>query len=130
MADQAHSKRRLLGECGLIGSLSLGLACWIYRIWDTSLSLPFDNRFSDTVQITTFVKTIQEHGWMGSNPDLGAPFGTQFWDFPHAGESLQLVVVKFLSLFIHDPGLLVNVYYLGGFAAVSIVMYLVLRHLH
>ena len=90
--------------------------------------MPF-YRGSDVQIISAIVKTIDRHGWYLHNPDLGAPFGQQFYDFPHGGESLQLAAIKALGLFTDRVGLVVNVYFLLGFGVVAAVTFVVLRHL-
>ena len=75
------------------------------------------------------VKTITETGWYQSNPRLGAPFGQVFYDFPHGGETFQLFAIKLISLVVKDYGVIMNLYYLGGFGVLAVVTFLVLRYL-
>lgn len=125
------------GTSGLglsLQSLSVAAAAWLYaavlyRIWDASLRLPLDTTRGDVNLIGSMVKTITERGWYQSNPRLGAPFGQQFYDFPHGGETIQLFLIKGITLFVKTDGLTMNLYYLGGFGALAVVTFLVLRHL-
>ena len=100
-----------------------------YRIWDANLRVPLYQDRSDARLIANLVKNTIDEGWYQTNPHLGAPFGQELYDFPHGGETWQLGIIKFLSLFIKDYGLLMNVYYLAGFGLTAGVTYLVLRHL-
>lgn len=108
--------------------VSLGLAAWLYRIWDADWSQPL-RWGSDATLIQAMIRTIGTQGWYLHNPNLNAPFGQQFYDFPSGGETLQFVVLKLISEFIPTPGAVMNVYYIGGFAAITIVTYVVVRSL-
>jgi len=115
-------------------ALSVAVAAWayagyLYRIWDASLRVPLYPVRSDVTLISSMVKTITERGWYTSNPRLGAPFGQQFYDFPHGGETVQLAAIKVITLFVKDFGLTMNLYYMSGFGVLAVVTFLVLRHL-
>ena len=115
-------------------ALSVAIGGWVwaavlYRIWDANLRVPLYQDRSDARLIANLVKNTIDEGWYQTNPHLGAPFGQELYDFPHGGETWQLGIIKFLSLFIKDYGLLMNVYYLAGFGLTAGVTYLVLRHL-
>jgi phosphoglycerol transferase len=119
---------RPLLEGGLVGALALGIAAWLLKVWERSLSIPFYGD-PDVQFVSEIVKTIDRHGWYLQNPDVGAPFGQQLYDFPHAGETLQLAAIRVMSLFTDRFGLIVNAYYLLGFAVLAAVTYVVLRQL-
>ena len=109
------------------------MAAWAWgaillRVWDMPMRLPFDTR-SDATLISAMVKTIEERGWYLNQPRLGAPFGQQFYDFPHGGESFQLFAMKVLVTVTGDWGLAINLYFLLGFGVLAAVTFLVLRHL-
>jgi phosphoglycerol transferase len=111
-----------------IGIGALLIAAWIYRLWDRTLSLPLENVY-DARQTAAAVKTIIEHGLYASNSELGAPFGKARFDWPVAGESLQRASVLGLSWFSDRFGVVMNAYYLLGFAVVAAVTHLVMRAL-
>ncbi|MCU1370441.1 MAG: hypothetical protein JWO77_1635 [Ilumatobacteraceae bacterium] len=124
----AAPRRRLPLE-----TLGVALAAWIWgaillRIWDMPKRLPFDTR-SDATLISSMVKTMGERGWYLNQPRLGAPFGQQFYDFPHGGESFQLFAMKVLVTITGDWGLAINLYFFLGFGVLASVTFLVLRHL-
>jgi phosphoglycerol transferase len=127
-APPPASKRRLPFE-----TLGVAVAAWAWgavllRVWDMPMRLPFDTR-SDATLISAMVKTIEERGWYLNQPRLGAPFGQQFYDFPHGGESFQLFAMKALVTVTGDWGLAINLYFLLGFGVLAGVTFLVLRHL-
>ncbi len=119
--------RRLLELC-LVGASASWIAALLYRIWDRGLSTPF-YRDPDVQIISAIVKTVDRHGWYLHNPDLGAPFSQQFYDFPHGGETLQLAAIRVLGLATDRFGLIINAYYLLGFGILAAVTFAVLRHL-
>ncbi|MDQ6697570.1 MAG: hypothetical protein M3Z46_08950 [Actinomycetota bacterium] len=122
------SWRRLGLEAFSVAAFAWIYAALLYRLWNASLRVPLDEN-SDTTLIASMIKTITERGWYLSNPRLGAPFGQTFYDFPHGGETLQLGVIKIITLFVSSFGLTMNLYYLGGFGVLAAVTFLVLRHL-
>lgn len=99
-----------------------------HRAWRGELRVPL-SYIGDGLVTTSLVKGIADNGWWLNNPALGAPFGQQQHDYPHGGESLQLLVFRVMSIVSQDPGTLVNVYYFAGFAVLAAVTYLVMRSL-
>ncbi|MGN6693891.1 MAG: hypothetical protein ACTHN0_06905 [Aquihabitans sp.] len=124
----AASKRRLPLETLAVAGLAWIWAAILLRIWDMPKRLPFDTR-SDATLISAMVKTMEERGWYLNQPRLGAPFGQQFYDFPHGGESFQLMAMKVLVTITGDWGLAINLYFFLGFGVLAAVVFLVLRHL-
>lgn len=121
-------KGRLALETLGVAAVAWTWAAVVFRIWDAPLRLPLDTR-SDATLISSMVKTMEERGWYLHQPRLGAPFGQQFYDFPHGGESFQLFAMKLLTLITGDWGLAINLYFFAGFGVLAAVTYLVLRHL-
>lgn len=126
-ATRAGARRLALETAGVAGLAWVWTAI-VLRIWDAPLRLPIDTR-SDATLISMMVKNMQEQGWYLNQPRLGAPFGQQFYDFPHGGESFQLFAMKILVVITGDWGLAINLYYLIGFGVLAAVTFLVLRHL-
>lgn len=124
----AASKRRLPLETLAVAGIAWLWGAVLLRVWDMPKRLPFDTR-SDATLISTMVKTMEERGWYLNQPRLGAPFGQQFYDFPHGGESFQLMAMKVLVTITGDWGLAINLYFFLGFGVLASVTFLVLRHL-
>jgi phosphoglycerol transferase len=120
---------RILGESLPFTAIAVLVAACIYRVWDQDWSVPFRGAGTDTTFIAGMVKPIQDHGWYLHNLNLNAPFGQQFYDYPSSGESLQLAILRFISLFTHGPYQTINVYYLLGFGALTMVTFAVVRTL-
>src|SRR6478735_1825888 len=124
----AASPRRLPLETLAVAGLAWLWGAILLRVWDMPKRLPFDTR-SDATLISSMVKTMEERGWYLNQPRLGAPFGQQFYDFPHGGESFQLMAMKVLVTITGDWGLAINLYFFLGFGVLAAVTFLVLRHL-
>lgn len=120
---------RVLLESLPVGALAIGVASWLYRVWDQDWSQPFRTAGPDTTFIALMVRAIHEHGWYFHNPSLNAPFGQQFYDYPSGGETLQLALLRVLTLFVHDPITAINTYFLLGFGFLAMVTFAVFRHL-
>lgn len=127
-APRPASRRRLPVETLVVAVAAWAWAAWLLRVWDMPKRLPIDTR-SDATLISAMVKTIQERGWYLHQPRLGAPFGQQFYDFPHGGETFQLAAMKVLVMITGDWGLAINLYFFLGFGVLAAVTFLVLRHL-
>ena len=125
---QPASRRRLPLETLGVAAMAWLWGAVLLRVWDMPKRLPFDTR-SDATLISSMVKTMGERGWYLNQPRLGAPFGQQFYDFPHGGETFQLFAMKVLVTITGDWGLAINLYFFLGFGVLAAVTFLVLRHL-
>ncbi|MEO6988944.1 MAG: hypothetical protein ABI239_09905 [Aquihabitans sp.] len=128
LRDSPVGFRRLGLEASGVAVAAWVWVAWLFRVWRMPLRLPFDSR-SDATLISMMTKTIGERGWYYNQPRLGAPFGQQFYDFPHGGESIQLFGMKVLTWLTGDWGLAMNLYFLAGTGFLAAVTFLVLRHL-
>jgi phosphoglycerol transferase len=118
--------RRIALESVGVGAVALAWAAWLLRVWRMPKRIPFDTR-SDATLISAMVKTIHERGWYLSQPRLGAPFGQQFYDFPHGGETFQILAMKVLVTITGDWGLAINLYFFLGFGVLAVTTFVVLR---
>ncbi len=121
-------RRRMVLESLLALGVPWLWAVWNYRLWSISPRVPLNSE-GDARLITNLVKNIADQGWWTTNPDLGFPVGQQLYDFPHGGETWQMVIIRVLTLFTKDPGLLMNLYFFGGIGVAALATYLALRHL-
>lgn len=122
----AASRRRLPFETLAVMAVAWLWGAVLLRVWDMPKRLPFDTR-SDATLISSMVKTMEERGWYLNQPRLGAPFGQQFYDFPHGGETFQLAAMKVLVTITGDWGLAINLYFFLGFGVLAAVTFVVLR---
>jgi phosphoglycerol transferase len=127
-APVAPPLRRLLAEALGVAAAAVAWTAAMLRIWSMPLRLPWDTR-SDATLISTMVKNMTEGGWYLEQPRLGAPFGQHLQDFPHGGETIQLAVMKLVTVVVGDWGLAMNLYFVAGAGVLAAVTHLVLRHL-
>lgn len=100
------------------------------KLWDASASIPISGAFNDATFFLSAVKGVVEHGWFWHNPDLGAPFGQTNFDFAaDFGDSGHYLVIRVLALFIHNPVVVFNAFYVLCFPLTAVTAYLVLRDL-
>ncbi len=122
------SSGTLVLEGVLAAAVSMLFAAWVLRLWRGDFGIPL--RYSpvdDAKFYLMLVKGIADHGWYSSNPSLGAPFGQQLVDYPQGADSLNLLQIRVLALFSTNPGLLINLFFLGTFGLCAFTAHLVLR---
>jgi hypothetical protein len=104
------------------------LGGYALRLWKADLGIPFSGA-GDGLFSLMEVKGVLDHGWVLSNPDLGAPFGQDLHDFAVGTDFLHLVAVKALGLLSSNPAAVLNAYYLLGFPLAGLAAFLVMRWL-
>jgi phosphoglycerol transferase len=121
---------RLGLEALAAAAVSVLCAIWVLRLWRGDLGVPLRyTPVDDTKFYLMLVKGIVDHGWYATNPSLGAPFGQKLVDYPQGADSLSLVAIRLLALFCSNPALIINLFFLGTFAACAGTAHLVLRSL-
>lgn len=106
------------------------LAALVLRLWRVDIAQPIDARGGDGFVIQMSVKGMLEHGWYQTNPDLGAPLGQELYDFAaFSATNLHYAAMKVIALFSSSPAVVLNLYYLLGFALTALAAVLVLRKL-
>ena len=75
------------------------------------------------------VKNIQDFGWWFKNPNVGAPFGADLYDYPFYFDSLFLFVFKIILCFCKSWGKAINIFYIGIFPLTSVTSYYTMRKL-
>ncbi len=108
---------------------SLLAAAWVLGLWRmSSLAVPISADRGDIFLGLSAIKGMLENGWYLNNPALGAPGGQELADFGGLnGDNLYWLMLRVLGFFITDPVVLLNVFFLLGFALAGGVAYLVLR---
>ena len=101
----------------------------IMQLWRANLWMPF-TLGGDAPYYLMVIKGILVHGWWLENPDLGAPFGQELYDFPFlAHDGFHVVLIKLLGLFSSDPVFVANLFFFLSFPLVALTSFLVLRQL-
>lgn len=84
----------------------------------------------DAVENLSVIKNLLEQGWPLTNPRLGAPFGSQFYDFPVvAGDALHLSIMWLIGLFTSNPAVVANIFFLLSFPVTALTSLWVFRRL-
>lgn len=111
----------------LFSAFAAAFCCWLIvflrlELWRFNLKVPICY-WGDALYFEVLVKSITEGKWVYHISRLGAPFGMDAIDFP-LGCTLDFSIIKALSFFVHNPFLLLNLYWLltlglaAAFAAV------------
>lgn len=124
----ALSLRLLAVELAVLSAVTLAVSWVTLELWRIpfGLSLTYTG---DELAGLTHVKGVDETGWWFTNPRLGAPFQLEHYDFPHGGESLQVLMVRTLAIFSDAPAAILNAYLIITFVLVAASAYVVLRYL-
>lgn len=123
----AGRRADIMGVCvAMLGSLAA--AAFSLQLWRAHLHVPLAYG-SDALQAQIFVKSVITGGWIWHVHGLGAPFGTQQYDFPLATDNLNFLAIKLLGLGSSDSAKIMNVFFLLTFPAIALSSYVVLRWL-
>lgn len=107
------------------GVVSLLLTVPILRLWNADLQVPFAYS-GDANSHGMLFKAVLDHGWYERNPDLAAPFGQRFNDFPMP-DNLHLAAAKVLGFASDNYAAVLNIYFLAGFGLAAAFATLALR---
>ena len=100
------------------------------ELWKMDAQVPIFGADGDAGYYLATVKDVVEHGWFWHNPDLGAPFGQDNYDFAAPfGDVAHYVIVVALGLVLGDPVVVFNAFFLVCFPLIAVVSYAVLRDL-
>lgn len=125
-------------DATLVAFVALGILAVVYRLWDASLTIPFEYLPVDRAPYSygpdapfylMLAKNAVDHGWFLSNPSLGYPFGQALHEFPQTLDNLNLVVLQALAWTTRNPFAAVNLFFVLTFVGVSVAAFLVARRL-
>ena len=109
---------------------ALAAVAVVMQLWYADLRVPLGGSSGDNALTLTVIKGLLQHGWVWTNPDLGAPDGMNYFDFPAAfGDTLHLLVMKAMGIVSDDPVLVVNTFYVLGYPLAAAAAFGVLRAL-
>jgi phosphoglycerol transferase len=109
-------------------ALSTLVAALVLNVGEGHLSQPWNYASEgDTKFYLLLIKGMLSHGSYQVNPSLGAPFGLQLYDFPQGGDNLNLLFVRALGLFSHNPAWVLNVFFLLTFPLAAASAFAALR---
>lgn len=110
--------------------LALGVAVWLLELWRANLRVPWMAVNGDMFPVLTQIKGMLEHGWVWTNPSIGAPDGMQWYDAPVGfGDTLHFTIMKAMGVVSSDPVAVMNAFYLLGFPLAAATAFGVMRAL-
>jgi hypothetical protein len=119
---ERHASDVGYGIASMVASLVAAAA--VLELWRSDLHIPYAYA-SDALFVEAVAKNLQ-HGWYFTNPNLGAPFGQQLYDFP-IGNAGNLALLKLLALAFSNPIVAVNVFFLVMFPLTALAAFVVMR---
>lgn len=127
MERQSYVNDRMKSIFLYCGSMLLTffILAGVMRLWRADLLIPFTYH-GDGVFTQESIKGMIDNGWILTNSYLGAPFGADMYDFPNS-DSLIYVIMKCLTIFTHEVGLIVNLTFLLSFFLTTLSALYVLR---
>jgi phosphoglycerol transferase len=97
----------------------------LLQLWNANFSLPFDYG-GDATYTLAYIKDVIQHFWYDTNPQLAAPIGAELYDYPaFAGDNLQFVLMKALSLGSGNAPTVMNAFYVLTYPLDALAAYLV-----
>lgn len=118
--------RQMACDLVVVTLLSAAALYLSMRLWQVDLSSPLHYEGDGLYSLRDAI-TMKQTGWVQTSPRLGAPFGQSMYDYPMSVDNGNYVVMRFLSVFVHDPIRLINAFFLAGFFSTSWIAYLALR---
>jgi hypothetical protein len=109
--------------------LSLAAMAQALKVWQWRPGDPVDLS-GDSASGVAQIKDMLDHGWYGSNPDLGAPFHQDASWFPNADHLHLFLTGKVIGLFSDNPFTVSAIYFFLGFPLAALSMYWLARQRH
>ena len=100
---------------------------YVLKLWDKDLTIPFSYNI-DALGPLKEIKNMILGNSLYEMPQLGAPLGGTE-QLTIKGFLWHFLMLKILTLFTNEVGLVINMYYLIGFPITSLIMFWVLRKL-
>lgn len=101
---------------------------YVLNLKDFNINIPYIYT-GDGLSSSLFIKGMIENGWYNVNPNLGAPFGLEMYDYPLGGDNFQYLIMKFIALFSGNYVVVMNTYYLLTFPLCMFAAFIVLKNL-
>lgn len=91
---------------------------WAMKLWRMTPSIPLRYR-DDAVSVAGYIDALMKTGWYEHQPDLGAPLGQTYYDYPMA-DNLHLMIIGLIVIVLPKWALAMNAYFLLGFPLAAI----------
>lgn len=113
---------------GIMSCVIFVLAYSFLGFAKAGISVPLSYHGGDDFTYYALVKAAVENGWIWTNGNLGAPYGSSYFDQANMFlMNVEFLFAKILGVFIKDVVTLVNLQYLLTFCLCGISSFLVLR---
>ena len=122
----ARPRLKVAGAYLGAAALSLLILVWVMQLWRADLRVPF-TYYSEAMFNALLVKGVLEQGWHLTNPALSAPTGLDLRDVPMSDNNFHFLLIKLLSLFTSDYGLVINLFFLLTFPLTTLSALYVFR---
>jgi phosphoglycerol transferase len=99
-----------------------------YNLWHFDLRIPINRPSDDYLVSAAMIKDLLETGSYWVYPRLGAPFGSQLYDFPTA-EGFHVLLTYTIGLFTKDFVVAINLIYIFGYVLSSLSALFVFRQM-
>jgi hypothetical protein len=115
----------------LTAVLATAIGVVVLEVWQANLRVPlYSNPGGDETFGLAVIKSILEHGWYLTNPNVGAPLGQHLYDYPvFSGDSLYLLIIKVIGIPFSNPAAIENLFFLLCFPLIAVSAYAALRAL-
>jgi len=115
---------------GILMTATLAILVFLFKLWEITPSVPIQYDGCDDMGLLVNAKMLATQTWNLSCDRLGAPYGTQFYDFTvNMFHNFDLILLKIFVLISGNPGIAVNLEYFSTFFLVAGISYLVMREL-
>jgi len=113
---------------GILMTATLAILVFLFRLWELTPSVPIQYDGCDDMSLLVNAKMLATQTWNLSCDRLGAPYGTQFYDFTvNMFHNFDLILLKIFVLATGSPGIAVNLEYFSTFFLVAGISYFVMR---
>ena len=120
-----HNRIKQASQYVAAAVLCMVMLCLFFKIWRADLHVPF-YYIGDSLFYAMSTKGLIENGWYWQNPAIGAPGILQMYEFPTFDNGV-VVVMLLISMFTHNPFVVMNLYYLLSFPLITVTSLYVLR---
>lgn len=121
-----NNKTRIFFEYLLAIIICLVTIILVLRLWKADFKVPFSYA-GDGLLSGAFVKGTMDNSWFLKNKFLGAPFISNWSDFPVA-DNFHLLIIKIITLFFKDYGTALNIFFILTFLFTMITSLYVFRY--
>jgi len=113
---------------GILMTATLAILIFLFRLWELTPSVPIQYDGCDDMSLLVNAKMLATQTWNLSCDRLGAPYGTQFYDFTvNMFHNFDLILLKIFAIATGSPGMAVNLEYFSTFFLVAGISYFVMR---